>query len=129
MATHLTHRGRITWVWTTRPSRPTAPDARDRTSRHRWPSYDPARFYDELVGPDGAPRPAAEALWATSPSSGPRRWPSARTAADREIRAIGVTFTVYEGATGVDRRGPSTSSPGSSLATSGSSSSPAWSSG
>ena len=36
----------------------------------------------------------------------PRPWPSDRTAADREIRAIGVTFTVYDGGIGVDRPWP-----------------------
>ena len=61
-----------------------------------WPSYDPSPHYDELVGPGGRPRPAAEALWRHLARLGPEALAERQSAADREIRAIGVTFTVYD---------------------------------
>ncbi|HUD18334.1 MAG TPA: circularly permuted type 2 ATP-grasp protein, partial [Acidimicrobiales bacterium] len=71
-----------------------------------WPSYDPGDFYDELVGPGGVPRPTAEALWRHFADLGPEALAERQAAADREMRAIGVTFTVYEGSAGVDRPWP-----------------------
>ena len=71
-----------------------------------WPTYDPRPLYDELVGPDGLPRPAAEALWRHLSRLGPEALAERQAAADREIRAIGVTFTVYDGGVGVDRPWP-----------------------
>ena len=77
-----------------------------------------------------APRPSAAALWNHFADLGPEALAERQDAADREMRAIGVTFTVYDGD---DRGRPALAlrhhPPGRSLATSGSSSSPAWSSG
>ena len=61
-----------------------------------WPSYDPGDFYDELVGPEGHPRPAAAALWRHLAELGPEALAERQAAADHEMRTIGVTFTVYE---------------------------------
>ncbi len=69
-----------------------------------WPSYDPGEFYDELVAPDGGPRPAAVALWRHFIDLGPEALAERQRAADREMRAIGVTFTVYEGTGGTTDR-------------------------
>ncbi len=71
-----------------------------------WPSYEPAPLYDELVAPGGGPRPAAEALWEHLARLGPEALAERQAAADREIRAIGVTFTVYDEGIGVDRPWP-----------------------
>jgi uncharacterized circularly permuted ATP-grasp superfamily protein len=71
-----------------------------------WPSYDPGPFYDEMVSATGEPRAAAEALWGHFSDLGPEALSERQDAADREMRAIGVTFTVYEGSTGVDRPWP-----------------------
>jgi uncharacterized circularly permuted ATP-grasp superfamily protein len=71
-----------------------------------WPSYDPGLFYDELVGPGGQPRPAAAALWRHFAELGPEALAERQEAADREMRAVGVTFTVYEGSAGIDRPWP-----------------------
>ena len=71
-----------------------------------WPSYDPGAFYDELVGPGGVPREAAGPLWRHFQALGPEALVERQEAADREIRAVGVTFTVYDGTTGVDRPWP-----------------------
>jgi uncharacterized circularly permuted ATP-grasp superfamily protein len=84
-------------------------DAPDGGSDERvapWPSYDPGEYFDEMVGPHGVPRPAAAALWRHFTDLGPEALADRQEAADREMRAIGVTFTVYEGSTGVDRPWP-----------------------
>jgi len=111
----------LTQPWTTlgavtAPTDTSAPDTgRDDTGGRTgvggrgtfgWPSYDPAPHYDELVGPGGAPRPAAEALWRHLALLGPEALAERQAAADREIRAIGVTFTVYDEGVGVDRPWP-----------------------
>jgi uncharacterized circularly permuted ATP-grasp superfamily protein len=83
-----------------------APVASDRLQSVVWPSYDPGDFYDELVGPEGGPRPAAAALWRYFAELGPEALAERQDAADHEMRTIGVTFTVYEGTAGVDRPWP-----------------------
>ena len=45
----------------TAPMETTAPAPGDAAPR--WPPYDPSPFFDELVGPGGTARPAAEAPW------------------------------------------------------------------
>ena len=85
---------------------PAAPEDDPEPSTPPWPSYDPGEFYDELVGPGGTPRPAAAALWRRFADLGPKVLAERQVAADREMRAIGVTFTIYEGSTGVDRPWP-----------------------
>jgi uncharacterized circularly permuted ATP-grasp superfamily protein len=59
-----------------------------------------------MVGPDAAARPAVEALWRHFADLGPDALCERQAAAEREMRAIGVTFTVYDGGTGVDRPWP-----------------------
>lgn len=71
-----------------------------------WPSYRPAPFHDELVSEKGAPRPVAEALWRQIAALGSDALAERQLAADREMRAIGVTFTVYDDGKGVDRAWP-----------------------
>jgi uncharacterized circularly permuted ATP-grasp superfamily protein len=86
-------------------SPPTCGDGPD-SSTAPWPSYDPGLFYDELVDPQGVARPATAALWRYINELGPDGLAERQEAADREMRAIGVTFTVYEGSAGVDRPWP-----------------------
>ena len=86
------------------PESASAPPGRLPTAA--WPSYDPGDFYDELVGPEGHPRPAAAALWRHLAQLGPEALAERQAAADHEMRTIGVTFTVYEGSAGVDRPWP-----------------------
>jgi uncharacterized circularly permuted ATP-grasp superfamily protein len=69
-------------------------------------TYDASPFYDELVDGDGRPRRAAEALWRHLEELGPENMADRQAAADREVRSVGVTFTVYEGPTGIDRPWP-----------------------
>lgn len=75
-------------------------------ARAAWPSYDPAPFFVELVGPTVAPRPSAEQLWNHFAELGPTAPAERQLAADCEIRAIGVTFTDYYEGVGVDRPWP-----------------------
>ena len=82
------------------------PEAGPEPDIPAWPSYDPGAFYDEMVGPDGTPRPAAVALWRRFTDLGPQVLAERQVAADREMRSIGVTFTIYEGSAGVDRPWP-----------------------
>ena len=109
MATVRTHRRRITGdveVPAASPAAPPGPVDGSGTAVAPWPSYRPGPFYDELVDGRGAPRRAAELLWRYFAALGPESLAERQQAADREMRAIGVTFTVYEGATGVDRTWP-----------------------
>jgi uncharacterized circularly permuted ATP-grasp superfamily protein len=71
-----------------------------------WPSYGPGAFFDEILGPDGRPRPAAATLWRHLADLGPGALADRQAAAEREIRAIGVTYTVYEDSGGVERPWP-----------------------
>ena len=105
MATRVTHGGRIT-VGVEDPDDVSAPGDGPDAGAAPWPSYDPGLFYDELVCPNGEPRAAATALWHHFATLGPEALAERQEAADREMRAIGVTFTVYEGSTGVDRPWP-----------------------
>ena len=105
MATSLTS-GRPNTLGVELPDLPVAPENGPDPVLEPWPSYNPGQFYDEMVGPDGAPRPAAEILWRHFAELGPEALAERQRAADREMRAIGVTFTVYEGTTGVDRPWP-----------------------
>jgi uncharacterized circularly permuted ATP-grasp superfamily protein len=85
---------------------PAAEPGRWENGALSWPSYDPGAFYDELVAPDGRPRPVAEGLWRHFAELGPEARAERQAAADREMRAVGVTFTVYDGSVGVDRPWP-----------------------
>jgi uncharacterized circularly permuted ATP-grasp superfamily protein len=105
VATVRTHRRRITGD-VEAPAAPRAPADGSGAAVAPWPSYRPGPFYDELVDARGAPRRAAELLWRHFAALGPESLAERQQAADREMRAIGVTFTVYEGAAGVDRTWP-----------------------
>ncbi len=89
----------------TNPVPRTVADER-RAGHPSWPSYDTGEYYDELLGKDGLPRPSAEPLWRHFEGLGAEGLVERQEAADREIRAVGVTFTVYDGTTGVDRPWP-----------------------
>jgi len=105
VATVRTHRSRITGGVEAAHDR-FAPVAGPEPTTAPWPCYDPGPFYDELVGPTGKPREASEALWRHFTDLGPEGLAERQEAADREMRAVGVTFTVYEGTAGVDRPWP-----------------------
>ncbi|MGB7052646.1 MAG: circularly permuted type 2 ATP-grasp protein [Acidimicrobiales bacterium] len=87
-------------------SAPSEEVARSAARPEGWPSYSPGPFFDEILGPDGRPRPAAATLWRHLAALGPRALAERQAAAEREIRAVGVTYTVYEDSGGVERPWP-----------------------
>ncbi len=61
---------------------------------------------DEHLGPDGSARPVAEALWRHIRALGPARLAEHQRAAERELRAIGVTFGTGDGGSSDERPWP-----------------------
>jgi len=63
-------------------------------------------YWDELIGPDGRPRPAAAPLMELLDGLGVAELQARQDAADLDILAMGVTFTVYSDGRGIDRAWP-----------------------
>ncbi len=68
--------------------------------------YLPGDFHDELIGPDGQPRAAAEAIWKYLGSLDAAELSECRSAAELAALIAGITFRVYFEDTGVDRAMP-----------------------
>ena len=62
--------------------------------------------FDELIGPDGRPRPAAVPLFRYLESLQPGVLAARRDAVDAAIMAMGITFTVYSDGANIDRAWP-----------------------
>lgn len=71
-----------------------------------WKHYRLNGTYDELVGPDGTPRPAARAAHQFLDSLSLDELRGRQEAADLDIRAMGVTFPLYADPSGLDRSWP-----------------------
>ncbi|HTP39816.1 MAG TPA: circularly permuted type 2 ATP-grasp protein [Steroidobacteraceae bacterium] len=72
-----------------------------------WREYPAAPNHDELVSPDGQPRPAAGALIAYLGSLSSEELMTRQRAAETAIRSMGITFTVYHEEGGsIDRSWP-----------------------
>ena len=74
-----------------------------------WTGYPASSgFHDELIGADGAPRKAAERLVAYLDGLGMAELRRRQAAADDEMRALGITFALYDNdlAYGVERTWP-----------------------
>ncbi|NWG86647.1 MAG: circularly permuted type 2 ATP-grasp protein [Hydrogenophilaceae bacterium] len=69
-------------------------------------NYSLGEAYDELIGPDHQPRPAAKALCEHLASLGDSTLATRRQAVDAAIMAMGITFTVYSDAGNIDRAWP-----------------------
>jgi uncharacterized circularly permuted ATP-grasp superfamily protein len=63
-------------------------------------------YWDELIGPDGRPRAAAAPLMELLDGLGVAELQARQDAADLDILAMGVTFTVYSDGRGIDRAWP-----------------------
>ena len=63
-------------------------------------------FWDELIGPDGRPRPAAAPLMDLLDGLGIAELQARQDAADLDILTMGITFTVYSDGRGIDRAWP-----------------------
>jgi uncharacterized circularly permuted ATP-grasp superfamily protein len=62
--------------------------------------------YDELVAADGLLRPAVQRIGALSNGLGLEELRARQRAADASVRALGITFTVYDENANVDRQWP-----------------------
>ncbi len=61
---------------------------------------------DELLTDDGAPRPAATALWELLDELGPEEILARQQATELDILTMGITFTVYSDGENIDRAWP-----------------------
>ncbi|MEI6413579.1 MAG: circularly permuted type 2 ATP-grasp protein [Pseudomonadota bacterium] len=68
--------------------------------------YASAGFFDELITPDGQPRPVARVLFDHLEALGAAGLDERRRAVDAAIMTTGVTFTVYSEAGNIDRAWP-----------------------
>jgi uncharacterized circularly permuted ATP-grasp superfamily protein len=68
--------------------------------------YNLTGIYDELVGADGKPRPAARALFDYLGRMSPAELNERRTAVDAAITTMGINFTVYSDGANIDRSWP-----------------------
>jgi uncharacterized circularly permuted ATP-grasp superfamily protein len=71
-----------------------------------WESYTVNGTYDELLAPDGSPRPAARAAHQLLGSLTLEDLRQRQEAADLDIRAMGITFPLHEDPSGLDRAWP-----------------------
>ena len=62
--------------------------------------------YDELIGPGGKPRPAAQPLFDYLARLKPDDLDTRRAAVDAAIMTMGITFTVYSDGANIDRAWP-----------------------
>ncbi|HEY1726510.1 MAG TPA: circularly permuted type 2 ATP-grasp protein [Steroidobacteraceae bacterium] len=75
--------------------------------RIAWNDYPASASFDELIGPGGAPRPAASTLIEFLSVLGSDELATRQKAADVAIRSMGITFTVYHEEGGsIDRAWP-----------------------
>jgi len=75
------------------------------TELTNWARYR-SSTYDELIAPDGQPRPAARALTRYLSGLTPAELADRRLAAELAIKSLGITFTVYSEGRNVDRAFP-----------------------
>jgi uncharacterized circularly permuted ATP-grasp superfamily protein len=75
--------------------------------RTQWQAYPAEAFYDELIQPDGTPRPAAGPLLSHLDRLCGADLAERKAAADAAILGMGITFTVYSEHEGsIDRAWP-----------------------
>ena len=68
--------------------------------------YDPGAFYDELIAPNGQPRPCAAAMYENLASMPLDAFEERRKLADLSYLVQGITFTVYSDGRGTERLFP-----------------------
>lgn len=71
-----------------------------------WAEYGAVGFHDELIRPDGTPRDRARVLAAHLAQIGIEELRVRQLAAEVEMRALGITFRVYDDDRGRDRTWP-----------------------
>ncbi len=68
--------------------------------------YDPGSFYDELIAPNGQPRPCAAAMYEQLATMPLEVFEERRKLADLSYLVQGITFTVYSDGRGTERLFP-----------------------
>jgi uncharacterized circularly permuted ATP-grasp superfamily protein len=68
--------------------------------------YDPGQFYDELIAPNGTPRPAAAPMYEKLATMPLDVFEERRKLADLSYLVQGITFTVYSDGRGTERLFP-----------------------
>ena len=71
-----------------------------------WKSYDPGKFYDELISSPGYPRKAARILTKYLASLSHDELKQRKAAVEHAIKSMGISFTVYSEAGNIDRQWP-----------------------
>lgn len=74
--------------------------------RINWKTYDPGKFYDEIISAQGVPRPAARQLANYLKSLTHAELVEKKVAAELAIKTMGISFTVYSDAGNIDREWP-----------------------
>ncbi len=72
----------------------------------RWKNYSSGDAYDELITPGGRARHAARDAVRYISSLSDTEWTERRDAAELAMRVMGITFTVYNNESGIDRVWP-----------------------
>lgn len=75
-------------------------------SNVNWEAYPAQGFYDELIGPDGKPRPESAMLCDYLARLDAGELAAHKTAAEVAIQLMGITFTVYTEGNMIDRAWP-----------------------
>ncbi len=71
-----------------------------------WSAYDPGGGYDDIIDGSGKPRAAARELAGHLGTLSPSQLRDRQLAAERAIREMGITFTVYSEGENIDRAWP-----------------------
>ena len=71
-----------------------------------WRAYESQGFHDELVLPSGRARPGAAKLLRALAKLSNDELAERKTAAELAIRSMGITFSVYDEGTNIDREWP-----------------------
>ena len=74
--------------------------------RVNWKSYNPGKFYDELISSPGYARKPARRLASYLRSLNHEDLLRKKTAAELAIKTMGISFTVYSDAGNIDREWP-----------------------
>lgn len=71
-----------------------------------WKNYPRGNFFDELIGPNGKPRPMASAMCKYLGRMNGQDLAERQTASEMAVVNLGITFTVYSEAGNIDRAWP-----------------------
>lgn len=82
---------------------PPARTVRPASGRLNFADYEPGDFYDELIDPEGRPRPGAELLVERIASLEPGELLRRQATAERSLFRMGITFNVYGDAQGTEK--------------------------